>query len=89
VATDTSALKRGVALFESIQVWSVSPSQLAALEAVQGAPTGTDIDIWSSFGTTVASSARIVGSGGAVPRGPASLYLIGFMRPSGLSTLLM
>ena len=60
-------------LFALIHVSSVWPSHAAACGAFHGASTGTEVDIESSFETTVARSSRIVGSGGALPVGPVSL----------------
>jgi hypothetical protein len=73
VAIGTTCLKRGVALWLSIQLLSVWLSQSSALCAVHGASTGTSVAIWSSSATTAVSSGRISGSGGALPVGPVSL----------------
>ena len=52
VATGTSSWNFGLTLFDLIQSSSVWRSQSAALEASQGASTGTVVAIWSSCATT-------------------------------------
>jgi hypothetical protein len=63
----------GVTLFCSSQLCSVWASYWEALAAAHGASTGTSVDIWSSWVTTVARSGRITGSSGAEPVGELSL----------------
>jgi hypothetical protein len=76
VAAGTSRRNFGLAVFESIHCWSVCPSQSLADGDSHGASTGTSFDISSKRLTRMARSGMTSGSGGAVPVGPVSLYVM-------------
>ncbi len=67
MAAGTSLRNWGLTLFWLTQLSSVWASQFVALADSHGASTGTCVDIWSSWVTTVARSPKMSGSSGAVP----------------------